>query len=158
MSRAFSTNPAKLSLVDRLADPDRSVGENELSGSNGRPTSIFLKNLARDLSDLLNTRCSLQRYAERDPHAIATLFDFGLPEHTGVFSVSPDEFGQILKRCISDFEPRLADVSVQVQSGSASGGAVRSYRITARVTSTGTQVGLNVGADGLRGGLIVSGG
>jgi hypothetical protein len=101
MSRAFSTNPAKLSLVDRLADPDRSVGENELSGSNGRPTSIFLKNLARDLSDLLNTRCSLQRYAERDPHAIATLFDFGLPEHTGVFSVSPDEFGQILKRCIS---------------------------------------------------------
>ena len=80
----------------------------------------FLKEaIRRDLEGVLNTRKPMLQELERYREACGTVLQYGLED----FSALPEsseghlpELQKAIKRCLAEFEPRLLDVEVNLQS------------------------------------------
>ena len=105
------------SLLDRLTDtePARNI---DATGS--RMTDLRARKLAlaRDLSDLLNTKRTENPIPPEVPECADSLLSFGIPDYTALSLKSPFEQNRLRKaieRAIQRFEPRLSGVTVTVE-------------------------------------------
>jgi type VI secretion system protein ImpF len=106
---------ARALLFDRLVDlhPDADEGE--------RPVRILNReqlrtSIRRELERLLNTRCSLPLHdlAEEERSVV----NYGIPDFSSLSAQNADDLaliGSIISQTISAFEPRLSQVTVEVQ-------------------------------------------
>jgi type VI secretion system protein ImpF len=73
------------------------------------------KFVARDLEDLLNTRCRCELLPEEMPELQSSMVNYGLPDFTGVKMSGVNERGQLrrlLEDAIRRYESRLLSVRV----------------------------------------------
>ena len=105
-----------LSLFDRLTDeePRASV---EAPKHEWEQMSTFKKSVARDLSNLLNTRINDNDFPEEFPQVRQSVVAFGVHDYTRS-PVEQDDIRKSLERAIRIFEPRLTRVQVQFIGGS----------------------------------------
>ena len=105
MSKFPKGEPMVPSLLDRL-----------LIGRRGKKTLRHVRDfVARDLEDLLNTRCRCGLLPEEMPELQTSMVHYGLPDFTGVKMIGTQERGRlrrILKETIQRYESRLLDVRV----------------------------------------------
>jgi type VI secretion system protein ImpF len=104
----------RVPLFDRLVDGAPEV-QKELTSLRVQGCEALFASIARDLQRLLNTRRASD--APLDP-AKATVLDYGIPHfsHLSASSVTDRRtLAEILRVAISVFEPRLQDISVQLE-------------------------------------------
>lgn len=109
----------RVPLFDRLVNSAPEVHK-ELTPLRVHGREALFASIARDLQRLLNTRRA--SYAPLDP-AKATVLDYGIPDFSQ-FSASSvtdrRQLTEILRLAISVFEPRLQEISIQIESSDSS--------------------------------------
>lgn len=98
------------SLFDRLTDYDPRRSK-EIAPPEQIQRDDYKASVARDLSDLLNTRCregDIPDQFERVRHSVLA---YGLPDFTAE-SVDQEALRQAIERVVRTFEPRLSHVEV----------------------------------------------
>lgn len=120
-----------LSLLDRLID-DAPDDRHEPADDEDSAFAKLKLGLRRDLEGLLNAKRPHAAWLGRTPEISDTVIGFGLPD------LSTEDFGtgmvrerirRMITTCIRTYEPRLANVEVEVEGAPTSSG-VR-FRITA---------------------------
>jgi type VI secretion system protein ImpF len=104
----------RVPLFDRLVDSAPEV-QKELTSLRVHGREALFSSIARDLQRLLNTRRASN--APLDP-AKATVLDYGIPHfsHLSASSVTDRRsLAEILRVAINVFEPRLQDISIQLE-------------------------------------------
>lgn len=92
-----------------------------LLGEHDRPMSLeqYKDSVARDLEDLLNTRCALPEALMRAyPECTRSIANYGLMDFAGMCLSSTDERARIctaLKAAIERHEPRLRNVQAHLE-------------------------------------------
>jgi len=108
----YSGNLYYISAIDRLLDSSLNQADFSLYKNVNREEC--LKSIARNLSNILNTRS--QTSAEIYDSAELTVLDFGMPDF-GYYSPENIDDKMLLakriKKAITAFEPRLSDISVE---------------------------------------------
>jgi type VI secretion system protein ImpF len=99
---------------------DRLLGEHE------RPMSLeqYKDSVARDLEDLLNTRCALPEEMMRAyPECVRSIANYGLLDFAGMCLSSTDDRARVcaaLKAAIERHEPRLRNVQARLERDAGS--------------------------------------
>ncbi|PXF32190.1 lysozyme [Pokkaliibacter plantistimulans] len=104
------------SILDRLLDDD--PGDHTLAAQDPAFNLRQMRaSVRRDLEDLLNSRVSWQTWPEAYTELQQSLLSYGLPDFS-IMPVSSQDARQRLCRIVEDtirkFEPRFADVRVEV--------------------------------------------
>lgn len=111
--------PVRPSVLDRLIDQDpRSNVEPALTRS--QSVRQFKAALRRDLEWLLNARRVIRLVPDECPELARSVYTFGLPDITSMSKDSRESFerlARLIQSAIDVFEPRLGDVSVELQEG-----------------------------------------
>lgn len=106
------------SILDRLIDLQPEVSRE--SAQERMPSFHQIKaTVVRDLEQLLNTKSQILPVPAAYKELNDSLFLYGLPDFTAQNPKSPSVKGQLrqeLERVISKFEPRLKNVSVQIEA------------------------------------------
>ncbi|MBV6323494.1 type VI secretion system baseplate subunit TssE [Duganella violaceipulchra] len=102
-------------LFDRLLDPQGSHARNGA----GMSLEQWKDAVARDLEDLLNTRCALSEHL-RDayPECASSIVNYGLIDFAGMCLSSSEDRSRIcacLKAAIERHEPRLRNVQAHLE-------------------------------------------
>lgn len=101
---------ARAPLFERLEGPNWE-GAGQGSAQHVYGVLALLESVRRELSKLLNTRCSRE---DRN----ATVIDYGIPDFSWMSASSGDDrlrLAQIIERKITAFEPRLDQVRVTLE-------------------------------------------
>jgi type VI secretion system protein ImpF len=120
-------------LLDRLTDP--------LDGAAGEPglgTSPLKDRLARDLEQLLNTRCAPLREARGFVQAGRSVLTFGLPDLASLSLASDADRTRIcseIRTAIARHEPRLTGVRVELRAQDLGPGSGLGFTIRARLAT-----------------------
>ncbi|MGZ8376724.1 MAG: type VI secretion system baseplate subunit TssE [Gemmatirosa sp.] len=104
------------SLLDRLTDtePARAVDPATTFDASAR---AFRESVQRDVEWLLNTRRSIVSVPERLAFLRDSVFEFGIPDTTGLAVGTPDgrkALQGMLQEALERFEPRLAEPRVRL--------------------------------------------
>jgi type VI secretion system protein ImpF len=104
------------SLLDRLTDtdPGRSVDPGTSFDASAR---AFRESVQRDVEWLLNTRRSIVNVPAQYAHLRDSVFEFGIPDTTGLAVGTPDgrkALQGMLQEALERFEPRLAEARVKL--------------------------------------------
>jgi len=99
---------------------DRLLGEHDGNGGHhGLTLEQFKDSVARDLEDLLNTRCALPEAMLSDyPECAASIVNYGLIDFAGMCLSSSEDRARIcaaLKAAIDRHEPRLRNVQARLE-------------------------------------------
>jgi type VI secretion system lysozyme-like protein len=97
-------------LFDRLVESDFRADEGRTLDRAGLKQSV-----RRELEQLFNTRAPLP--VHHLSSAQRSVVDYGIPELSTYSARNPDDrvlLGEMLRRAVSIYEPRLADVTVRV--------------------------------------------
>jgi type VI secretion system protein ImpF len=103
------------SLLDRL------LGEDSAANRSGHGLTLeqFKDSVARDLEDLLNTRCALpQEMLRAYPECARSIVNYGLMDFAGMCLSSSEDRARIcaaLKTAIERHEPRLRNVQARLE-------------------------------------------
>jgi type VI secretion system protein ImpF len=120
---------AQASILDRLLDHDPKVASEPVRD---RLSVRQIKDaVIRDLENLLNTRRQMPSPEYHEIHN--SLYMYGLQDFTMKNPASPmvkQKLRQVIERTISRFEPRLKNVTVQIEAPSQNARDLR-FRITA---------------------------
>src|SRR5690349_10989293 len=114
--------PVRPSVLDRLIDEDpRSNVEPPLT----RLQSVrqYKTALRRDLEWLLNARRNITKVPDECEQLQRSVFTFGLPDITSMSKDSRESFerlARMIQSAIDVFEPRLAEVTVDLREGNSS--------------------------------------
>lgn len=122
------------SVLDRLIDEEPGVSHEAIS-TRQRSLRQLKQAVKRDLEWLLNTRQVVDGIPEGLTETNRSLAAFGLPDFTSVSVKSPAERNRVrrtLETAISNFEPRLQDVTVTVEPMRANERTLR-FRVDARL-------------------------
>ena len=121
MANSEIERPVRPSVLDRLIDDDhRSNVEPALTRS--QSVRQFKTALRRDLEWLLNARRTITPVPEDSEQLARSVFTFGLPDITSMSKDSRESFeklARMIQSAIDVFEPRLADVTVQLREGNS---------------------------------------
>ena len=117
-----------LSLFDRLTDDQPKV---RVEGPRNEwdQMAALKRGVARDLTNLLNTRINEDDIPAEYDHARRSVAAFGVQDYTRS-PLEGDDIRRAIERAIKNFEPRLTRVRVQV---SLAGDMALSFRITAQL-------------------------
>jgi type VI secretion system protein ImpF len=112
-----SLPPVRLSVLDRLTEPDGTLGLD-------REASIerLRQSVRRDLEVLLNSHAPLWRLPASQPETATSVLNYGLPDFTGPGESVEFRRAAISKqiaRLIDVHEPRLSRVRVEVRRDEA---------------------------------------
>jgi type VI secretion system protein ImpF len=104
-------------LFERLTDEDPLAREEEARPFRVHETDELKESVRRELSRLLNTRCSvpssLLGARER------SVLDYGIPDFSSLSALSGDDqnrLASVVEQTVAAFEPRLRGVRVSVES------------------------------------------
>jgi type VI secretion system lysozyme-like protein len=132
------------SLLDRLAPPEEKRGE---IGSR-LPEDIVEESILRDLEMLLNTRREEFLIPPEFEQTAKSIVNFGIPDLAKCGSLrSGTEQAKLcrwIEEALSNFEPRLCNVSVRVIDGENATPAVR-FRVEAKAEFASRRVSFEVG-------------
>jgi type VI secretion system protein ImpF len=106
------------SVIDRLLE-DSTQSDGALARSDGEDLRQLTLDVGRDVENLLNTRRRCQACPPQFQELNKSLIDYGIPDFTGLNMSVPAEREQTrlaIERAIRQFEPRLKNVVVTVQS------------------------------------------
>lgn len=122
------------SVLDRLLDPE-SAGTAVMTGYTVEKMAMAVR---RDLEELLNSVNPHHRFPDDFPETRDSLVTYGLLDLASVEAISGAQrkaIGDLIRRAVERFEPRLKRVKVSVMAGEADAvrGAVK-FRIEARLT------------------------
>jgi len=120
-SKKWESIGAHASLFDRLTDLDPHVSEEPVPFINYDKKQL-IESVAREASDILNTRCKIpyKDYEDRAPSALT----YGIPDLYGFFDQSYADVSradgtirlcQFMANALRIFEPRLDDVVVEME-------------------------------------------
>lgn len=102
-------------LFDRLLDP---LGIHARNGA-GLSLEQWKDAVARDLEDLLNTRCALSEdLLDAYPECASSIINYGLIDFAGMCLSSSEDRGRVcacLKAAIERHEPRLRNVQARLE-------------------------------------------
>ena len=101
-------------LFDRLVDRDRFL-RRELVQMRAIDRRGVRESVRRELEQLFNTRCPVP--AHLLPARTRTVIDYGIPDFSMLTARNPEDrarLANILRRAIEIYEPRLANVRVEV--------------------------------------------
>ena len=101
-------------LFDRLVDRDLLLGR-ELVQMRTLDRRGARESVRRELEQLFNTRCPIP--AHRLASRPRTVIDYGIPDFSTFSARDPKDLGRlavILRKAIEDYEPRLANVKVEI--------------------------------------------
>jgi len=122
---------AQASILDRLLDSDPKVASEPVRD---RLSVRQIKDaVVRDLEKLLNTRRQILVPSPEYHEIHNSLFMYGLQDFTMKNPASPmvkQQLRQVIERTISRFEPRLKNVTVQIEAPGQNARDLR-FRITA---------------------------
>lgn len=113
MARA-SEMPVMQSVLDRLSE------QRKWPGTHAASVRMLKESIRRDLEELLNTRRQLSNELEGYEAARSSVINYGLEDLNSITPISrtnAQALQQAVQRCIAEYEPRLRDVSVSVESG-----------------------------------------
>jgi type VI secretion system protein ImpF len=122
-------------ILDRLLDPE-SAGTAVMTGYTVEKMASAVR---RDLEELLNTVSSHGRgFPDDFPETRDSLVTYGLPDLASVEAISGVQrkaIGDLIRRAVERFEPRLKRVKVTVLAAEADAvrGSVK-FRVEARLT------------------------
>lgn len=108
------------SLLDRLTDDEPDVST-EPPQRSGQTVSELHKSLCRDLEALLNTRKSWHPPADEVSERARSILSYGVPELVSISADSSkaiEELQEIIKNVVIQFEPRLREVQVSLDTAS----------------------------------------
>jgi type VI secretion system protein ImpF len=105
------------SLFDRLTDYDPARTK-EIPAPEQIQKEDYKASVARDLGELLNTRCREDDIPERYERARESVIAYGLPDFTSE-SVDHEALREAIERVVRAFEPRLSHVEVLLEAGTA---------------------------------------
>ncbi|MEO8155577.1 MAG: type VI secretion system baseplate subunit TssE [Rhizobacter sp.] len=110
-------NQYKSSLLDRLVDLQPGVDDPQA----GRPVALseVKDSVARDLESLLNTRSNPSLLELESPLLRSSLLSYGIPDFSDRSLDNPVHRGEIcrsIERAVSDHEPRLKQVEVELST------------------------------------------
>ena len=120
------------SILDRLIDTEPGVTHEPVQRRFATINQVR-DAVARDLENLLNTRKSIYPVPDVDGQVTASLFTYGVRDFISYSPRSPSVRQQIrqeIERVIVQFEPRLRNVSVRLDSSAGSERTLR-FRISA---------------------------
>ena len=100
-----------LSLFDRLTD-DRPRLSVEVPMNDWERMAALKKSVARDLTNLLNTRISEHDIPEEFVEVRQSIVAYGVHDYT-MSPVDKESVRRSIERCVRTFEPRLRGVQVQ---------------------------------------------
>ncbi len=100
-----------LSLFDRLTDEKPRLSS-EIPMNDWERMASLKKSVARDLTNLLNTRISEHDVPEEFIEVRQSIVAYGVNDYT-MSPVDKEAIRRSLERCIRTFEPRLSRVQVQ---------------------------------------------
>jgi type VI secretion system protein ImpF len=107
-----------LSLLDRLTDLEPDLKKEAATGS-WAESRLFKASLCRDLAVLLNTRRATEDFDPAYSEATRSLLSFGIADFTS-FNLKnlPEQelVRRSMERAIREFEPRLARVTVSLET------------------------------------------
>ncbi len=115
-SRSEQTQPLILSVLDRLLDDDPQVSR-EAPRSRSQTVADLKRAVRRDLEDLLNTRCRCTGWPPELKELENSLVNYGLPDFSGTHmraAEDPRQFIALIEGMIRRFEPRLANIRVEL--------------------------------------------
>jgi type VI secretion system protein ImpF len=122
---------AQTSILDRLLDHDPAVASESVRD---RLSVRQIKDaVIRDLENLLNTRRQILVPSADYPEVKNSLYMYGLQDFTLKNPASPmvkQKLRRVIERSISSFEPRLKNVTVQIEAPGQNARDLR-FRITA---------------------------
>lgn len=102
-------------LLDRLLDPQG----DHFRAAHGLSTEQWKDAVARDLEDLLNTRCALsEETLQAFPECASSIVNYGLIDFAGMCLSSSEDRSRIcacLKAAIERHEPRLRNVQARLE-------------------------------------------
>jgi type VI secretion system protein ImpF len=104
------------SVVDRLIEQPAAGGSSTLD-RDVNDVAQQVRNVARDLENLLNTRRRFLVPPSEYKELNASIVEYGIPDFTGLNMTLPSEREQTrrtIERAIRQFEPRLRNVVVTV--------------------------------------------
>jgi type VI secretion system protein ImpF len=122
---------AQTSILDRLLDHDPKVASEPVQDH--LSVRQFKDAVIRDLEKLLNTRRQILVPSPEYSEVHSSLYMYGLQDFTLKNPASPmvkQKLRQVIERTISRFEPRLKNVTVQIEAPSQNARDLR-FRITA---------------------------
>lgn len=111
------------SLLDRLIDEDPAPSR-EGRANPARRYALMKRAVARDLESLLNTKAFVAGTPDDFRHLNRSLYAYGLPDFTSKNPRSPAvraELREEIENAVRLFEPRLGDVTVQVEETGSKG-------------------------------------
>lgn len=122
MSRKWTDKGADAPLFDKIRDENPQIKEEHpIFKKYDRQKLLF--SVQKEVSNILNTRCKMpyEEYKNLDPSDLQYGFPelFGLPDQSYADPQSPegaDRMADLIKNAIEIFEPRLANVSVEIQN------------------------------------------
>ena len=111
--------PVRPSVLDRLIDDDPSSNV-EAPLTRLQSVRVYKASLRRDLEWLLNARRNITQVPDECPELARSVFTYGLPDITSMSKDSRESFerlARLIQGAIDVFEPRLAEVSVDLKEG-----------------------------------------
>lgn len=122
MTRKWTEKGVSIPLFDRLRDENPEVkSEHPIFKRYNRQE--LLNSVQKEVSQLLNTRCKVpyEDYKKLDPGDLEYGFPelYGLPDQSYTNPQSPegaDQLADMIAHAIEIFEPRLKNVSVEIQT------------------------------------------
>jgi type VI secretion system protein ImpF len=117
-------------LLDRLLDDDPA---SQVEADRPYDADALIASVARDLTDLFNTRRSPQELPLEAPEAEKSVLTYGLPDLTSLNPQSSRDrtrLVQLLEEAARTFEPRLTRVRVELTGEDALSGQLR-FRLDA---------------------------
>ncbi|HTW60784.1 MAG TPA: type VI secretion system baseplate subunit TssE [Terracidiphilus sp.] len=113
MARSTTETLVTQSILDRLTDVE------DWPATRSQSTRFFRDGLKRDLEWLLNTRQPPLDQIASKPAAKASVINFGLPDISSLgLNNSSDQrsLRVAIETCLRNFEPRLMDIRVTLES------------------------------------------
>ena len=121
------------SLLDRLIDEEPG-NRNEAPDRRAQSLKELKDSVRRDLEWLLNSRRCPIEPATSAKELWRSVYCFGLPDTTGIAMSSPEDRGRMARlvtTAVANFEPRLLNVTVNMEPESATGNRILHFQIEA---------------------------
>jgi type VI secretion system protein ImpF len=112
----MSSIQARMPLFDRLVDRDPRL-RREARPLRALDRRGLRESVRRELERLFNTRCPVP--AHRLAGRLRTVLDYGIPDLSGYSARNPEDrerLADALRRAVEAYEPRLADVRIQLEA------------------------------------------
>lgn len=106
--------PVMQPVLDRLSE------QLEWPGTYAASVRMLKESIRRDLEELLNSRRQLTKELDGYREARASVINYGLEDLnsiTPLSRVNAQELQRAVQRCIAEYEPRLRNVTVSIESG-----------------------------------------